>query len=279
VTVSATGSDPDGGTLTYAWDLDNDGTFETPGQSASFSAAGLDGPSTHSIAVRVTDEGGLSAVSSATVNVTNVAPAVDASFAAGLVSCGANNATLNVSFTDPAPDTFTGSVDWGDGSAPESLSSVSSPFSATHTYAAAGDYQATATVTDDDGGAGLSSASVRVNYDVTVLRPLGDPAKDVFKASSTIPVKISVADCDGAHPSDLEVRIRVVKTSGAPPPQEINEPVSSSDADRTGFMRFADGHYVYNLSGKALPDPSGTYRVEMTLPNGQVVTASFGVKP
>jgi hypothetical protein len=30
---------------------------------------------------------------------------------------------------------------------------------------------------------------------------------------------------------------------------------------------------------KALPDPSGTYRAEMTLPDGQVVTASFGVKP
>jgi hypothetical protein len=26
-------------------------------------------------------------------------------------------------------------------------------------------------------------------------------------------------------------------------------------------------------------DPSGTYRVEMTLPNGQVATASFGLKP
>jgi hypothetical protein len=26
-------------------------------------------------------------------------------------------------------------------------------------------------------------------------------------------------------------------------------------------------------------DPSGTYRVEMTPPNGQVATASFGLKP
>jgi hypothetical protein len=55
--------------------------------------------------------------------------------------------------------------------------------------------------------------------------------------------------------------------------------VSTSGADRTGFMRFADTYYLYNLSGRALPDPSGTYRVEMTLPNGQVATASFGVKP
>jgi hypothetical protein len=44
-------------------------------------------------------------------------------------------------------------------------------------------------------------------------------------------------------------------------------------------MRFVHGQYVYNLSAKTLPNPSGTYRIEITLPNGQVVTASFGLKP
>ena len=35
VTVSATGSDPDGDAITFAWDLDNNGSFETQGQSAT----------------------------------------------------------------------------------------------------------------------------------------------------------------------------------------------------------------------------------------------------
>jgi hypothetical protein len=74
-------------------------------------------------------------------------------------------------------------------------------------------------------------------------------------------VKISVADCDGSHPADLEPRLRVV------------------DSGLTATMRFADGQYVYNISGKSLPDPRGTYRVEITLPNGQVVTTSFRLKP
>jgi probable HAF family extracellular repeat protein/predicted outer membrane repeat protein len=73
VTVTASGSDPEGGALIYAWDLDNDGTFETPGQSATFSAAGLDGSSSYTIAVQVTDNGGLTATDQATVNVLNVA--------------------------------------------------------------------------------------------------------------------------------------------------------------------------------------------------------------
>ena len=74
VTVSANGTDPNGDALTYAWDLDNDGTFETAGQTATFSAAALDGPTSRTVKVQATDGGGLSAVSSATVNVANVAP-------------------------------------------------------------------------------------------------------------------------------------------------------------------------------------------------------------
>ena len=74
VTLTATGADPEGGPLTYAWDLDNNGTFETPGQSVSF--AGVDGPADHTVEVQVTDNGGLSATAQTTVHVNNVPPTV-----------------------------------------------------------------------------------------------------------------------------------------------------------------------------------------------------------
>ncbi len=74
VTVTASGTDPESGSLQYAWDLDNDGTFETAGQTATFSATAIDGPATRTIAVRVTDDGGLTATDTATVTIANVAP-------------------------------------------------------------------------------------------------------------------------------------------------------------------------------------------------------------
>jgi len=69
VLLNAIGNDPNGDTLTYAWDLDNNGSFETPGQSATFDATPLTAPGTYTVKVQATDPGGLTAVDSATVNV------------------------------------------------------------------------------------------------------------------------------------------------------------------------------------------------------------------
>jgi uncharacterized protein len=72
IILAASGSDPEGGPLTYDWDLDNNGTFETPGRTPTFVAA--DGPASPIVKVRVTDDGGLTDVAQATVQITNVAP-------------------------------------------------------------------------------------------------------------------------------------------------------------------------------------------------------------
>ena len=75
VTLSATGTDPNGDTLSYAWDLDNNGSFETLGQKVTFSAALIDGsaPRNRTVGVRVSD-GTASATDTAQVTITNVAP-------------------------------------------------------------------------------------------------------------------------------------------------------------------------------------------------------------
>jgi predicted extracellular nuclease len=107
VALTATGSDANGDALTFTWDLDNDGTFETSGQSPTFSAANLDGPSTHTVAVRVSD-GQESTTDQATVTVTNVAPS--ATFSAPASALAGFPFTLSVSgASDPsAADTAAG---------------------------------------------------------------------------------------------------------------------------------------------------------------------------
>jgi hypothetical protein len=69
VTLNATGTDPEGSEVTFEWDLDGDGTFETAGQSVQF-APSAQAPATLTVTVRVTDAAGKSATDEATVSVT-----------------------------------------------------------------------------------------------------------------------------------------------------------------------------------------------------------------
>jgi PKD repeat protein len=66
VSFAATATDPDGDALTYAWDLDGDGTFETNGQTPSRT---YDTPRLYAPAVRVTDPDGASATRTLAVTV------------------------------------------------------------------------------------------------------------------------------------------------------------------------------------------------------------------
>jgi parallel beta-helix repeat protein len=171
VMVTASGNDPEGCALTYAWDLDNDGSFETAGQSVSFSAAGLDGPSQRTIRVQATDLQELTAVDEATVNIANVTPTVGP-ITAPMDPVQANTPiNTTADFTDPGvADTHTAVWDWGDGtsSAGEvNESNGSGSVSGSHTYSVAGIYTVKLTVTDDDDGKGESVFQFIVVYDPT----------------------------------------------------------------------------------------------------------------
>jgi uncharacterized protein len=150
ITVTAIASDPEGDTLTYAWDLDNNGTFETPGQTATFSAASIDGPTTRSVAVRATDSGGLSAIASATITVSNVAPTATFNAPASVTAGSDFVLSLSDPFDPSGTDTsagFTYAFDCGTGYAAfRTTTSVSCPTTL------AGDRAVGGKIQDKDGG-------------------------------------------------------------------------------------------------------------------------------
>jgi hypothetical protein len=202
VTLTATGSDPNGDTLTYAWDLDDNGSFETAGQSVTFSAASLDGPSSHTVKVQVTDPGGLSAVAQGTVNVLNVAPTVAAPVVAPEPSTEGTAVAASATFTDPAPDDspFTCTVNYGDGSGAQAGTvSGSTCTGPSHTYATFGSYTVTAIVTDKDGGAGSNSSTHAVIFNWTgFFQPVDNlPIVNAVKAGSAVPVKFALGGNKG----------------------------------------------------------------------------------
>ena len=70
-------NDQSAATLAFAWDFTGDGRFaDAAGPKPTFSAADLDGPTSVTVRVRVTDDQGAVAYASATIQVSNVAPTI-----------------------------------------------------------------------------------------------------------------------------------------------------------------------------------------------------------
>ncbi len=73
-------SDPNNVITTYEWDFDYDGVsfdIDASGVAPTFDASTDAGPSTKTIALRVTDSGGFSDVATATITIDNVAPTIE----------------------------------------------------------------------------------------------------------------------------------------------------------------------------------------------------------
>jgi predicted extracellular nuclease len=158
--------DGTGESLTYTWDLDGDGTFETTGRTPAFSAATLDGPGSRQVALKVSD-GELSDTSTATVEVANVAPAATFT-ASAAVYAGSPVAVALTAPTDPSTaDTAAGfsyAFDCGGGT----FVASSGP-AATCTTGDTGTLTVRGRITDKDGGSTIYSATVSVTVTVGSL--------------------------------------------------------------------------------------------------------------
>ncbi|WP_445475358.1 PKD domain-containing protein [Methanococcoides methylutens] len=201
VTLDASASyDLDGDLVMWEWDLDNDGSFDDAlGETTDVMYAdnGI-----YNIAVRVTDEGGATDFDSTTVTINNVAPDVYAG----------PDATINEgdtfdssgSFTDPGDDTWTATVEYGDGSPGELLTLTGKTFSLSHVYAVGGVYTVQVTVEDDDGGVGTDTAQVTVSVGVDIdIKPGSFPNSINMKSNGVIPVAILTTDTFDALTVDV----------------------------------------------------------------------------
>jgi hypothetical protein len=209
VSLSATASTENGdGPFTYAWDLDNNGTFETSGKTVTFGSVGQDG--VYPVKVKVTNADGFSNTSSTTVTVNNVVPTVTTlSTNSPQHENSAVSATVVV--TDPGwLDAPTATIDWGDGTGTTALvgtlvngfpPDATLSASPAHTYGDNGTFTLTVCPSDEAAGTCSSttitvtnvnptaaidkSGAIVVNGVATFIGHAGSPMS--FSAGSTDP--------------------------------------------------------------------------------------------
>jgi len=149
-------TDPDGNSLQYRWDFDNDGTWDTDWSDSPQASHTWYDDWTGTAKVEV-GYGELTDTATATAEVTinNVAPVVEA----GLDQTAGEGSLVSFSgsFTDPGADTHTVQWSFGDGNGDTGT------LDPTHVYGGDGVYTVTLTVTDDNGGLGTDTLTVTVS--------------------------------------------------------------------------------------------------------------------
>jgi len=167
--------DPDGDTISYAWDLHYDGTtfdVESTDQKPTFDASGMAYGASQTVALCVTDSHGApSALDNAVVTVrANVAPEITEVTVVPTTINENDVVTLTVAFS-PDPGEHTATINWGEGE-PQKLDLPAGEYSFTvpHQYlddnpteTLSDQYKIAVTVTDDGPASGSGSTSVTVN--------------------------------------------------------------------------------------------------------------------
>lgn len=179
-TLSLASSDPGADTINH-WTITwGDGNVQpVVGNPPSIDHVYADGPANYTISATATDEDGTFDSNHLPVSVANIAPTVTAKDAFVRFKTAV---TLEVGkFTDPGftsgttHETFTATINWGDGTATSAGTVSVAPGSGgvltlgsvtgTHTFASAGVFTGRVEVIDDDGGSGSAQFVVQVEDD------------------------------------------------------------------------------------------------------------------
>jgi PKD repeat protein len=209
----ASASDPDEDTLSFSWSVDNP-------VLCSFDDSSLLNPNltcTDNGVFEVTltvDDGVNDPVSdSTTVTVQNMIPIVNMG-GDETINEGATFSRSG-SFTDPGADTWMATVDYGDGAGAIPLDlAPDKSFILEHPYGDNGVYAVTVTITDDDGGVGISEIQITVQNVIPTVIMGGDETineGDTFSRSGsftdpgadTWTATVDYGDGTGAIPLDL----------------------------------------------------------------------------
>ena len=161
--------DPDAGDsiISYEWDLDNDGTFDANGMTISKNwtddYSGI-------VVLKVTDSYGESNITTTTVNVSNVAPTVEAIIAPIDPVLVGTTIMVSSDFHDVGIlDTHIAEWDWNDNTTRFGIVNESTGTNGTvtgsHAYNKSGIYTIKLNITDDDGGKVFTEYRYVVVYD------------------------------------------------------------------------------------------------------------------
>lgn len=163
VQLTGSATDVPADILNYAWDLDNNGTYETIGQNPMFLCSVAE---TYNVGLRVTDDDEGVGIDTTTINCGNAAPVINSMSVSPTSINEGQLTTLTASFSDTGDTNLNYEINWGDGSTTTTGSTSDGTISKTHQYMdddADDKYTITLTVTDSDSASTIDTKEFIVN--------------------------------------------------------------------------------------------------------------------
>jgi 6-phosphogluconolactonase (cycloisomerase 2 family)/Ca2+-binding RTX toxin-like protein len=281
VTLAVSASDAGNDRLTYSFDFNNDGIYETSNLTGVAQHVFADGGS-YQVNVLVSDGQGGSVVSAYTVQVADIAPSLVLSTSSNGTAYLGDAVQINLTFQgDDADAIVSYSVNWGDG-AIVNYSVAQDGLHPTHTYAAAAEHTITvfnvSDVRNNFGTLGIQTMTIRdlpptlklvgpssVLHDVAYTLTLGD-----FVAPASTPVNLFVIDWndgqttvvnhapirgeqyqhayDDASAGMRTIRVTMYDSNG----KHLSAPLSVEVIADTPPVASAGGPYVVNEGGSVI---------------------------
>ena len=250
------GVDPDGGGLSYSWDVGRDGVVDGSSANFVFDAAGYDGPDSEAVRLTATDDEGATTLADTTVTITNVAPQVGAIDDPGALAEGSTG-SFGVDYSDvEAADTHSITWSFGDGG-------TATGSTVSHTWADDGRFTVTVTVTDDDGGSDSQSTTQVVSNVAPTLT--GDPATEAFQGALysftpgvSDPGSADILTFDGAIPDGASLDATTGRLSWTPTADQLGDHLLrltvSDDDGGSDSLSWTVTVVFIDTDGDGLPD-------------------------
>jgi hypothetical protein len=149
-----------------------------------------------------------------------------------------------------------------------------------------GDFTYTATAKDKAGNTTTQTGTYKVVYRFDgFLQPINDTAHQVdtttsiFKAGSTVPVKLQLKRADGTKVQAGSAPVWEVPAKGSPTTAPVSETTYAAAADSASTYRWdsTDQQYIYNWGTDAAGKGS-YYRIGVKLDDGQTYFVNIGLR-
>lgn len=202
---------------------------------------------TYTVVVTVIDSSGLSTTATRQHTVRNVAPTVSLDATPDTINEG-ESVEVTLTIADPGnttSETFTASLDWGDGTAPWTQPTFSTQrvYTLSHTYATDDTFTITATATDDDTGVGTATLDF-------VVAPVNTPpsALNVTVDAEVTEGELVMLSGSYTDPDTDDTHTIVVNWGDQSTPSQQILPPGAADAFSFGHVYTSVNTYVITVT-------------------------------